>query len=513
MTRGGDSISHRSLESFQPQAWLQSETVCRKSGSGEKRTYKTRKIVNALWRLYEVMGMTNGVKGACEDICPCGDMGVCMSLPGDQVAGSSEVAPAYQCSCADGTTSSGSSCASTSAIVPEPCGGFAGTSCSDKSMECIDDPSDSCNPEDGGADCIGICVATCGGFTTGPQPGCPNGFICTNNPNTPDCLLAADCVGVCSPLPTCKLSDGTGCPEGYSCTTDDSVDCDNVIDCPGKCAPTCAGLTPYPQDPCSPGTFCVNNPATPDCLIAADCTGVCLSPPKCSTKTGEGCWEEFSCTIDPNTACIALEGFDCPGICAPSCAGSSELQAPCPDGTVCVDNPATPDCLIAADCTGVCLAPPSCSVATGEGCNDGYSCTYDPNIACIAMEGFDCPGICVPTCAGGRANNIECPTGTYCLDNPATPGCVIAADCTGVCFPPSECDVKSGEGCSEGFVCTIDDCLTIEGTCTGICAPGCAGGIAPNVECPDGTVCIDNPATPDCLIAADCVGVCAAPSA
>ena len=203
------------------------------------------------------MGTTNGLKGACEEICPCGEMGICTSLPGDQAAGSNEVASTYQCSCVDGTTSSGSSCTYTTGNAPESCGGFAGTVCSDKSMECIDDPSDSCNPENGGADCLGICVTTCGGFTAGPQRDCPDETTCTNNPNTPDCLLAADCVGVCSPLPSCKLSDGSGCPQGYSCTNDG---CDNNINCPGRCAETCAGLTPYPQYPCSVGTFCVNNP-------------------------------------------------------------------------------------------------------------------------------------------------------------------------------------------------------------------------------------------------------------
>jgi hypothetical protein len=37
------------------------------------------------------------------------------------------------------------------------CGGFAGFECPDGYM-CIDDPSDNCDPRQGGADCIGICV-------------------------------------------------------------------------------------------------------------------------------------------------------------------------------------------------------------------------------------------------------------------------------------------------------------------------------------------------------------------
>jgi len=43
---------------------------------------------------------------------------------------------------------------------PEPvmCGGFAGIHCPDDSI-CVDDPCDSCDPTNGGADCSGICVA------------------------------------------------------------------------------------------------------------------------------------------------------------------------------------------------------------------------------------------------------------------------------------------------------------------------------------------------------------------
>ncbi|WP_395809316.1 hypothetical protein [Archangium minus] len=37
------------------------------------------------------------------------------------------------------------------------CGGFAGTPCP-QGQRCVDDPGDDCDPERGGADCIGICV-------------------------------------------------------------------------------------------------------------------------------------------------------------------------------------------------------------------------------------------------------------------------------------------------------------------------------------------------------------------
>jgi hypothetical protein len=43
---------------------------------------------------------------------------------------------------------------------PDPapaCGGFAGTPCPD-GLTCVDDPSDSCDPNQGGADCMGVCI-------------------------------------------------------------------------------------------------------------------------------------------------------------------------------------------------------------------------------------------------------------------------------------------------------------------------------------------------------------------
>ena len=42
-------------------------------------------------------------------------------------------------------------------VQPMFCGGFAGLPCPDGQM-CIDDPSDACDPNNGGADCGGICV-------------------------------------------------------------------------------------------------------------------------------------------------------------------------------------------------------------------------------------------------------------------------------------------------------------------------------------------------------------------
>ncbi len=82
------------------------------------------------------------------------------------------------------------------------CGGFAGFPCPD-GLECVDDPSDDCDPERGGADCGGICVE--------PKPQADvlrrvrrlrvprDGLACIDDPSD-DCdpqRGGADCGGIC----------------------------------------------------------------------------------------------------------------------------------------------------------------------------------------------------------------------------------------------------------------------------------------------------------------------------
>ena len=83
---------------------------------------------------------------------------------------------------------------------PLACGGFAGLACPDGQV-CVDDPSDDCDPLNGGADCLGFCEdaparATCGGFA---GTACPKGQECVDDPSD-DCDPlngGADCLGFC----------------------------------------------------------------------------------------------------------------------------------------------------------------------------------------------------------------------------------------------------------------------------------------------------------------------------
>jgi hypothetical protein len=90
------------------------------------------------------------------------------------------------------------------------CGGFAGFPCDD-GWVCIDDPRDACDPDKGGADCIGVCRPE--------QSQNPPGRECTDTPTktyvgtTEECALirflcadgwtyfADDCGCGCETLP------------------------------------------------------------------------------------------------------------------------------------------------------------------------------------------------------------------------------------------------------------------------------------------------------------------------
>jgi hypothetical protein len=81
------------------------------------------------------------------------------------------------------------------------CGGIAGIPC-EAGQTCIDDPSDDCDPNHGGADCGGICVtaggAFCGGIAAIP---CEGDQKCVDDPSD-DCDPkhgGSDCGGICVP--------------------------------------------------------------------------------------------------------------------------------------------------------------------------------------------------------------------------------------------------------------------------------------------------------------------------
>jgi hypothetical protein len=141
------------------------------------------------------------------------------------------------------------------------CGGIAGIPCPGAGM-CVDDPSDDCDPDNGGADCGGLCEcnaaaiscpagyglnddpAVCECFPNEGEPcgsvTCGEGLVCCNE----SCGICTEPGGFCTeqfcedPAPECGGFLGLPCPGEGECLDDPSDDCDpenGGADCSGLC--------------------------------------------------------------------------------------------------------------------------------------------------------------------------------------------------------------------------------------------------------------------------------------
>jgi hypothetical protein len=206
-----------------------------------------------------------------------------------------------------------------SAQVPTPggmCGGLAGLPCPE-GFACVEDPSDSCDPATGGADCSGVCLP-----------------IDDHNP-----CAAILCIEGTTCCPQCG---GICIPDYFTCSEDLCVrePCNRTMCGPGEycCNESCSlcvGLgqvctdeycppTPPPGEPCgssvcAPGEYCCNE----SCGICAPLGGGCIElfcgPPSepgvpCGPTIcplGQVCCNE-SCGIctPPDGVCIMIACLD-----------------------------------------------------------------------------------------------------------------------------------------------------------------------------------------------------------
>ena len=259
----------------------------------------------------------------------CG--GICQPITKPECARNDECPQLRaRCSeCPDGTAACPESiCANGQCTVVFPtcpqspaCGGIAGTACK-PGYECVDDPSDNCDPANGGADCGGLCQ--------------PVEFRqCTTDAECP--FIGAPCI---------RCADGTAaCPESL-CV---NGQCNVVF--PTCASPNaCGGIAGWV---CKPGYDCVDTPGD-DCdpSTGADCPGICVptpppGPPRCAGFTGETCPEGFECVDDPSDDCDPKNGgADCGGLCQPAETRQCKTDAECPI----IGAP----CSICADGTYVC---------------------------------------------------------------------------------------------------------------------------------------------------------------
>lgn len=153
------------------------------------------------------------------------------------------------------------------------CGGFGGFPCPGAG-ECIDDPSDDCDPNMGGADCGGLCVCNAIGL-------CVDGFVWDGSPEVCGCVPSENPCNLidCMPGTVCEVQDGeavcvpemigtnpcafTLCIVGTECVVQDG---EAVCVPAGTGGETCGDVT------CAAGEVCCN----PSCGICTPPDGACI---------------------------------------------------------------------------------------------------------------------------------------------------------------------------------------------------------------------------------------------
>jgi hypothetical protein len=329
------------------------------------------------------------------------------------------------------------------------CGGFAGIACPG-SGSCVDDPGDGCDPENGGADCGGICECNIRAL-------CVRGLVFDSSADVCACVPREPEPDACARV---RCRAGTHCEvvdDRALCTRDEAPNPCAAVLCPAPS--TCEVLdgqavctTSEPPNPCA-ATSCL---AGTSCEVVdgqAVCTPNEPSGPFCGGFAGIACPGSGSCVDNPGDGCDPEHGgADCGGIC------ECNIRALCVRGLVFDASPEVCACVPAPDaCAAVrCRAGTHCELA-----DDGASCAPDEPInPCAAVlcpapsscDVVDGKAVCTPIepsgpfCGGIAA--FQCPGGGSCVDNP-NDGCDPArggADCGGIC----ECRIEAL--CIRGFV-------------------------------------------------------------
>jgi len=251
------------------------------------------------------------------------------------------------------------------------CGGIAGIPCPGAGM-CVDNPGDDCDPENGGADCGGLCQCNVQGLCVAGQAWNDSPQVCGCEPSD-----GGTDREVCGPVT---------CPAGQFCCNES---CGYCVEPGGGCTEEfCGDPDPEPE----PGEACGNVTCAAGQECCNESCGICVEPGGVCTL--QLCEPEPDPDPDPPPFCGGFAGFPCPG------AGE------------CVDDPSD-DCDPqngGADCGGLC----ECNV---QGiCRRPQVWNDSPEVcACEAADGGG---------GGEECGNVTCPSGQVCCN----------ASC-GICTP------------------------------------------------------------------------------
>lgn len=310
--------------------------------------------------------------------------------------------------------------------------------------------------------------------------------------------------------------------------------------CGAPCTPkTCADFSQFQcgtfDDGCGGAVTCGNcvggvcNSATNTCCTTNTCPGTYAG--KCGQDLPNGCGQNvLDCNCANPTVCTQDGGVapapptSTTGLCCtpktaasyagqcgtnlPNGCGRNNVNATCPNGGICVNNP-----------TGSPGTAPPSGVA-GTCCTPTHTCTGQDAGACAPVQNSCLPAQTV-SCAGNCTNPQICSAGACC-----TP----AAACTGTGGEGGECNVtKPANGCGNdrqcncggGRTCWCADHQCVPGndgpgvckaalTCssagyTGKCGTGLDNGIGGTITCNCGSGRVCSTSTPgqvgDCVCA------------
>ncbi len=161
------------------------------------------------------------------------------------------------------------------------CGGFGNLACP-SGLDCVDDPNDDCDPNNGGADCSGVCVEPVACQPVTCTLACQNGFktnaegceICECKPSTQPANSCADSCGGKSKTGTCYCDDAC---TGYG---DCCADIDDMCSEPER-VPASGMCIKNSNDQCQSDSDCTAggcggelcfNPAVSDGISTCECT-------------------------------------------------------------------------------------------------------------------------------------------------------------------------------------------------------------------------------------------------
>lgn len=251
------------------------------------------------------------------------------------------------------------------------CGGFAGIQCPGAGS-CVDDPSDSCDPARGGADCGGLCECS------GAAVSCLAGDQFDDSPDVCACVPAEPEPDACAAV---------RCREGTHC----EVRRDRA-----RCVPDAS----EPQNPCA-AVLC---PIDTTCDVVdgeARCNPSEPQGPFCGGIAAFECPGAGSCVDNPNDGCDPERGgADCGGLC------ECNVRALCIQGFAFDASPEVCACVPSEPPVDACAAVRCRAGTQCEVVDDRASCASDePTNACAAAS---------------------CLTGTVCVERRGQAVCIPA---------------------------------------------------------------------------------------